>query len=134
MLKKMWKVLIADDEADMRQCIKVLMQSRADKYNVQLHIEEAEDGEACLEKLKRDEFEVLVLDLSMPKKNGFEVLSEIKELPKKPTTFIVTGYLDCYPALSDLVARKEVEQVIPKPIDLSAIETIFRRANLETPT
>ena len=42
-------------------------------------VEEASDGEECIEKIKVSEPEVLLLDINMPKKNGIEVLKIIKD-------------------------------------------------------
>ena len=75
------KVMIADDHKLIREGIKQLLEFEGD---IQV-IEQAEDGNDCLEKLKNKLPDVLLLDINMPNKNGLEVLKEIKEeeLPVK---------------------------------------------------
>lgn len=75
------KVMIADDHVLIREGIKQLLEFDG---SIEV-IEEAADGEECLEKLKTVQPEVLLLDINMPIKNGIEVLEEIKKnnLPVK---------------------------------------------------
>ena len=75
------KVMIADDHKLIREGITQLLEFEGD---IQV-VEQAEDGDDCLNKLKNTLPDVLLLDISMPKKNGLEVLKEIKDenLPVK---------------------------------------------------
>lgn len=74
-------VMITDDHAMIREGIKQLLEFGGE---IKV-IAEAGDGEECLEMLKELKPEVLLLDINMPKKNGIEVLQEIKnqKLPLK---------------------------------------------------
>lgn len=67
--------MLADDHLLMREGIKKLLELDG-KIKV---IDEASNGEECLEKLCLSKPEVLLLDINMPKKNGLEVLKEIRE-------------------------------------------------------
>lgn len=69
------KVMLADDHALVREGIRQLLEFDG---SIEM-IGEAGDGEECLEKLKETKPQVLLLDINMPKKNGIEVLKEIKE-------------------------------------------------------
>ena len=54
---------------------------------------EATNGEEVLDKLKADNFDVMVLDITMPKKNGLEVLRELKAQGKRiPATILLSAY------------------------------------------
>lgn len=68
------KVMLADDHVLMREGIKQLLEFDG---SIEV-VEEAGDGEECLEKLLTSEPQVLLLDINMPKINGIEVLKEIK--------------------------------------------------------
>ncbi|MBR6949882.1 MAG: response regulator transcription factor [Bacilli bacterium] len=68
------KVLIVDDEEKIRNVIREYCESS--KYEC----DEAENGNIALEKLKKNDYDILILDIMMPKMDGFELL---KELPKE---------------------------------------------------
>ncbi|MCI9320692.1 MAG: response regulator transcription factor [Lachnospiraceae bacterium] len=69
------KIMLADDHLLMREGIRNLLEFDG---TIKV-VEEASDGEECIEKIKVSEPEVLLLDINMPKKNGIEVLKIIKD-------------------------------------------------------
>lgn len=69
------KVMLADDHVLMREGIRQLLEFDG---SIEV-IAEANDGEECIEKLKTVHPQILLLDINMPKKNGIEVLQEIKD-------------------------------------------------------
>ena len=69
------RVMLADDHILMREGIRQLLEFDG---SIQV-VDEASDGEECIEKLKSAKPDVLLLDINMPKKNGIEVLEEIKK-------------------------------------------------------
>lgn len=69
------KVMIADDHILMREGIRQLLEFDG---SIEV-ISEANDGVECLEQLETIHSDVLLLDINMPKKNGIEVLQEIKQ-------------------------------------------------------
>ncbi len=69
------RVMLADDHILMREGIRQLLEFDG---SIEV-VEEANDGDECLEKLKRSKPDVLLLDINMPKKNGIQVLEEIKK-------------------------------------------------------
>jgi len=68
----MAKILIVDDDPDMRLAIGSVLRSRS--YDVI----EAGDGEEALRKLKEEKPDLMLLDLLMPKMDGFAVVKELK--------------------------------------------------------
>jgi len=80
------KVMITDDHVMIREGIKKLLE-----YDGSIEvIAEAGDGEECLEMLKTLKPEVLLLDINMPKKNGIEVLEQIKKNKMNLRVLILT--------------------------------------------
>lgn len=68
------KVMLADDHVLMREGIRQLLEFDG---SIEV-VAEANDGEECMEKLLEIKPEILLLDINMSKKNGIEVLKEIK--------------------------------------------------------
>ena len=79
-------IMIADDHSMVREGLKSLLELDGD---IQV-IEEAVDGEDCLEKLKTCKPDVLLLDINMPKKNGLEVLQCINKSNLKVKVLVLT--------------------------------------------
>jgi DNA-binding response OmpR family regulator len=70
------KILIVDDEEVIRKFLKIHLTKLG--YEVQ----EAADGEQAIEQLGKDDFDLLICDILMPKKDGWEVIKELKSNPK----------------------------------------------------
>lgn len=68
------KVMLADDHVLMREGIRQLLEFDG---SIEV-IAEANDGDECIELLQELKPQVLLLDINMPKKNGIEVLDEVK--------------------------------------------------------
>lgn len=80
------KVMLADDHILMREGIRQLLEFDG---SIEV-IDEANDGEECLEKIMESKADILLLDINMPKKNGIEVLQEIKDRKIKIRVLILT--------------------------------------------
>ena len=70
------KVLIVDDEEVIRKFLRIHL----DKLGYE--VMEAADGEQAIEQLGEDDFDLLICDIMMPKKDGWEVIKEVKSNPK----------------------------------------------------
>ena len=82
----MIRVVIADDHRILREGLKQLLQSAPDLTVVG----EAGDGHEVLAQVRGTDFDVLLLDMSMPGKSGMELIRQVKaERPKLrvPTVF-----------------------------------------------
>ena len=67
------KILVVDDDPDMRDALQMILESGG--YTVVA----AEDGEKGLAKLKEEQPDLLILDLLMPRMDGFEVCKALKD-------------------------------------------------------
>ncbi len=73
------KILVVDDEGRMRKLVKDFLTREG------YEVAEAADGEAALDAFYREkDFALVILDVMMPKRNGFEVCREIRETSKIP--------------------------------------------------
>jgi DNA-binding response OmpR family regulator len=66
------KILIVDDEEIIRKILRIHL----DKLGYE--VKEAVDGEQAIEELGKDDFDLLICDILMPKKDGWEVVREAK--------------------------------------------------------
>lgn len=80
------KVMIADDHSLIREGIKQLLEFDG---SIEV-VAEASNGQECLEKLNNISFDVLLLDINLPDKNGLEVLEEIKKNNPEIKVLILT--------------------------------------------
>jgi len=71
------KILVVDDMSTMRRIIKNLLNQLGYK-----NIEEAEDGQIGLQKLRSSKFDFVVTDWNMPNMTGLEMVKEIRKDPK----------------------------------------------------
>jgi two-component system, NarL family, response regulator LiaR len=83
-------VLIADDHDDMRQGIRRLLEQEG-KFTV---VGEADDGEQAVELTSSKKPDVVVMDIAMPKLNGFEATRQIKSLFPATAVLILSSYDD----------------------------------------
>ena len=80
--KKMYNVLIADDNLQIVSILKEYC--KKNNFNVTL----AHDGEETLEKIRNNKFDIVLLDIMMPKKNGFDVCKEVRTFSNGPIIMI----------------------------------------------
>ena len=105
------KILMVDDESAARGLIKTLAE-----MNGYVFIE-AEDGKKGLERAKKDAPDIILLDVNMPKMNGFDVLQNLKKDHK--TLNIPVIMLTTRDTQEDMAEGMELyaDKYIPKPFD-----------------
>lgn len=84
----MIKVLIVDDHPIVRQGLKQIL-SESDDISI---AGEAETAQEALNKVWETEFDVVLLDISMPGRGGIEIISEIRAAKSKPSVLILTSF------------------------------------------
>ncbi len=84
------RALVVDDEADAREFVRAILEPEG------WEVETAEDGEAGLEAARRLKPDLIVLDVEMPKRSGFEVFTDLVASPELAGTKVVmlTGVAD----------------------------------------
>jgi two-component system response regulator PilR (NtrC family) len=80
------RVLVVDDEQSMRDLLAIMLRQAG--YEVVV----ADGGEAAIETLKRDSFDLVVTDLRMRKADGLAVLKATKEISPRTVVLVVTAF------------------------------------------
>lgn len=113
------RVLVADDDQSIRQLVCTIVRRE------RLEVDCVADGIEAIEKLKQNEYSVILLDLMMPRANGFDVIAHLRENPPshKPIVLVVTAYAD--------QRFKEVDPtivagVLRKPFEVAELGNLVR--------
>jgi len=83
------KVLLVDDSDDYRQQISKFVNKR---YRVNLS--EAKDGTLATKEIKKNRYDLIILDIKMPQQDGLEVLNEIKDVITLSSVIVLSGWSD----------------------------------------
>ena len=101
-LKKSYRILVAEDEESLTNAFSIKL--RAAGFQIDI----ARDGNEVIKMIKDNRYDLILLDLLMPNKDGFEVLKELKLLKNPPEVIV----------LSNLSQEEDIE----KTKDLGAID------------
>ncbi len=105
----MTRILVADD--DRTTCLLLSEILRAQKFTVVT----APDGAAALKKMKDGKFDLVLLDVWMPKMNGLEVLAKMRQSKTRPKVIVMTS--DDTPETLLGAIREEAFHYISKPVE-----------------
>jgi DNA-binding NtrC family response regulator len=114
------KVLIAEDEEMLGNVLEQFLTSRGHDVTV------VRDGRAALEALRREAFDVALLDIVMPELDGLEVLRQVVDDPAPPQVIIITGNGTIETAISAI--RLGAYDYLSKPYRMAEIDVLVRRA------
>ena len=116
------KILIVEDEIDIREGISEYLSEVG--YDVMV----AEDGQKGIDLFKSNEFDLVLLDIMLPKINGFGVLSQIREISDVPV-MMLTAMTDDYSQIMSF--NEKADDYITKPFSVvvlhKRIEALQRR-------
>lgn len=116
----MSKVLIVDDERSIRHTLRDILEF--EKYEV----DEAADGMECLVKVKQNAYDVIILDIKMPKMDGMDALDKIQELARETPVVMISGHASIDTAVE--AVKKGAFDFISKPPDLNRLLITLRNA------
>lgn len=110
--KRKVPILIVDDEKAVRN----LLARVAERAG--FAADTAKDGLEALEMLEKKQYEIVIVDLMMPRLNGYELVQRISELKPRPAVLVATALMNGDTAsLDDSMVRR----VIKKPFDIKAV-------------
>jgi two-component system nitrogen regulation response regulator NtrX len=118
----MSKILIIEDEAAIRRVLSKILSEESDTYIV----EDAEDGVAGLEKIKNNDYDLVLCDIKMPRMDGVEVLEAVKKIKPEIPMVMISGHGDMETAIQTM--RLGAFDYISKPPDLNRLLNTVRNA------
>ena len=101
-------VLICDDEPSLRELVRVSLDGP-------YRFAEADNGEDCLELVRQERPDVVILDMMMPRRNGLEVLAELRREEALDDMAVIV--LTAQPASRDDALRAGADLVMVKPFE-----------------
>ncbi|WP_034922689.1 sigma-54-dependent transcriptional regulator [Gillisia sp. CAL575] len=118
----MAKILVIEDEASIRRVLVKILSEENKTYQ----LEEAEDGLIGIEKIKDEEYDLVLCDIKMPKMDGIEVLEAIKKIKPEVPVVMISGHGDLDTAVNTM--KMGAFDYISKPPDLNRLLNTVRNA------
>jgi CheY-like chemotaxis protein len=118
-------ILVVDDDPDLVESVSMKLESEG------LQVAKAYDGVEAWDRIKDEKPDMLILDVMMPRKNGYELCDEIKKDDKFKdiTVLLLTAVADAVPSTTYTHMDGKTtlaDDFIPKPIDLDNLMEIVR--------
>lgn len=124
--KRTYKILVVDDERDITSVIKKGLKNNGfevDSYN---------DPVLALEEFRADVYDILIIDIKMPKMNGFELYKKIKELDTKVKVCFLTAIEYYNEEFRMAFTKMALKCFADKPISIDLLAKIIKK-ELEEP-
>lgn len=118
-------VLVVDDDPDLVEAVSMKLEA------LEYRVAKAYDGEEAMEKINEEKPDLVILDVMMPRKNGWEVCEEIKNNAdlKKISVVLLTAVADSVKTTSYTHHDGKItlaDDYVPKPIDLDKLMEIVK--------
>ena len=120
----MKKILVVEDEKDIQNIIKAFLE------NAEYKVETADDGLDAINLIQNNNYDLILLDIMLPKVDGFTICEMIRKNSDVPI-IILTALTDEESQLKgfDKLADDYITKPFSMPVLLKHIEAIFRRTN-----
>jgi two-component system, cell cycle response regulator DivK len=117
----MKRILIVDDKATSRELLRMVLEKQG------YAIIEAADGEEALKKTRSEGPDLVLLDLQMPIKNGYEVLAELRKEPAYAKLPIIALTASAMRGDQERALAAGFTGYLAKPVTLSALRVEIQR-------
>jgi two-component system nitrogen regulation response regulator NtrX len=118
----MSKILIIEDEEPIRRVLARILTEENESYQVEV----AEDGVIGLDKIKNNEYDLILCDIKMPRMDGVELLEAVKKIDSEIPIVMISGHGDMETAINTM--RLGAFDYISKPPDLNRLLNTVRNA------
>lgn len=118
----MKKILLIEDEEPIRRVLIRILEEENKDYE----ITQCEDGKSGLTTLKKEDFDLVLCDIKMPKMDGVEVLQKARDNGINVPFIMLTGHGNVSTAVEAM--KSGAYDFIPKPPDLNRLLTAVRNA------
>ncbi|MFL6320737.1 MAG: response regulator transcription factor [Nitrososphaeraceae archaeon] len=112
-IKSQYRILLVDDEPDITLSIKIGLEEHKKQIFV---VDTFNDPQEALSNFKAGLYDLLLIDIKMPKMNGFELYREIEKIDNKAKVCFITAFEVYYKSLRELFPTVKVDCFIKKPI------------------
>lgn len=114
------KILVADDEQSMREFLDIMLKKEGYKVSLASH------GEEVLKLAERDIFDLILMDIRMPKMDGISVLKKVKTLSPETIVIMITAYASADTAIKAM--KEGAYDYVTKPFKVDEIKLIIKNA------
>lgn len=113
-------ILVIDDEPRIRDACRMVLTSMG------FSVETAQDGVEGLNLIEDQHYDILLLDLMMPKMSGFEVLSKVRDIDPDTVVIVITGYATLEHSIEAM--KKGAFDFIPKPFTPDQLRAVVSKS------
>lgn len=117
----MSRILVVDDDDAIRKLVALVARRRGFEVDV------ATDGLEALDLITHRSYDVAVVDLMMPRVNGYDLVAYMKQLPERPFVVIVTAMADALLAQLD---ASIVQSIIRKPFEIEFLGSLLTQLSV----
>jgi two-component system catabolic regulation response regulator CreB/two-component system response regulator ChvI len=104
------RILLVDDEHDITFSLRIGLENNGFAVDI------FNDSEEALSNFKAGLYDLLLIDVKMPKMNGFELYQEIEKMDNKAKVCFITAFEVYYNSLRELFPTVKVDCYIKKPV------------------
>ena len=114
------RLLVVDDEENVRASLEGILRDEG------FRTDSVDSGEACLEQLRRQKYDVVFLDIWLPEKDGIETLTEIRDTSPEQYVIVISGHGTVETAVQ--ATKLGAFDFIEKPLSLEKVMLVLEHA------
>lgn len=115
------RLLLVDDDQALLDALSGTLKARFGHFS----LDTCDSGVKALDLAKRQHYDTIIVDVNMPRMNGFEVLAAVKKLQPQTPVLLISGHAD--EAMMVRAIEEGASAVLPKPFDREEFVQTVRR-------